>query len=477
MLDLIVSGGVAVMPEGTAAVDIGVAGEKIVAIAAPGALGTAGAAQRVVDAQGQIVVPGGVDRHIHCLSPIPFPGRNEEMLSAPPDQVSRAALYGGTTTMLDFVDCPPEVGLQQSIEARRRQWANACYCDYGLHLLVRGKPPLELLGALPEAIRAGYASVKMFTTNIRPNREGRMVQFGDIWEVLKVVAKEGGIAAIHAEDNDLVMHMYEKLIREDRTGFENMAEVHTTLSEDLSFNRVIRLAETVEGAALYMVHVSAATGVAAIAGSRARGFPIYGETLHQYLLYNSGDYKKPGGQMYHTYPSLKFPKDQEALWAATSHGAIQAIATDEVCCPLNVKLQGRRIDDTTGGNSGVEPRLSLMYTHMVSKRGYSLAEFVALTSSNAARIMGIYPRKGALAVGSDADIVLLDPRAGRVIRKEDLHETDYTPWEGHEVTAWPSMTILRGKVAVEAGNLLAAPSDGQFLARKIDDGVRSRPAV
>jgi dihydropyrimidinase len=304
-----------------------------------------------------------------------------------------------------------------------------------------------------------------------------MVQFGDIWEVLKVVAKEGGIAAIHAEDNDLVMHMYEKLIREDRTGFENMAEVHTTLSEDLSFNRVIRLAENVEGAALYMVHVSAATGVAAIAGSRARGFPIYGETLHQYLLYTAEDYKRPGGQMFHTYPSLKFAKDQAALWEGTNHGAIQAIATDEVCCPLSVKLQGRRIDDTTGGNSGVEPRMSLMYTHMVSKRGYSLADYVALTSSNAAKIMGLYPRKGVLAVGSDADIVLLDPRARRVIRKEDLHETDYTPWEGHEVTAWPSMTILRGKIAVDGGQLLSSVNDGQFLPRKIGDDVRARPVV
>jgi dihydropyrimidinase len=476
MFDLIISGGVAVTPTVSEPADIGVTDGKIAAIGAPGSLQSIGAG-RVVDATGQFVIPGGVDPHIHCSSPIPFPGRNEDMLSAPPEQVSRAALYGGTTTMLDFAECPADTPLQQSIEARQREWAGACYCDYGFHLLLRGKIPVAHLGALPEAIQAGHASVKMFTTDVRPNRQGRMVQFGDIWEVLKVVAGAGGLAAIHAEDNDIVMHMYEKLIREDRVGFENMAEVHNTLSEDLSFNRVIRLAENIEGASLYMVHVSAATGVAAIAGSRAHGFPIYGETLHQYLLYNSEDYKKPGGQMYHTYPSLKFPKDQEALWAATNHGAIQAIATDEVCCPLNVKLQGRRIDDTTGGNSGVEPRLSLMYTHMVTKRGYSLNEFVALTSSNAARIMGIYPRKGALAVGSDADLVLLDPRAGRVVRKEDLHETDYTPWEGHEVTAWPSMTILGGKIAVESGNLLAAPTDGKFLSRKIDSDIRSCPAV
>ena len=112
--------------------------------------------------------------------------------------------------------------------------------------------------------------------------------------------------------------------------------------------------------------------------------------------------------MYHTYPSLKFPEDQKALWEATNHGAIQVIATDEMCCPLRVKLQGARIDDTTGGNSGVEPRLSLMYTQMVTKRGYSLEQFVGMVSTNAAKIMGLYPRKGALAVGSDADIVVLD---------------------------------------------------------------------
>ncbi len=476
MLDLVVTGGIAVLPSGAAAADIGVAGGKIAAIGMPGSLQAADAA-RTVDAANQIVIPGGVDPHIHCSSPIPFPGRNEDLLSAPPEQVSRAALHGGTTTLLDFAPCSPDQPLQQSIELRQREWAGACYCDYGFHLLLHGKLSQGVLGALPEAIAEGHASVKMFTTDIRPNRLGRMVQFGDIWEVLKILAAKGGIAAIHAEDNDIVMHMYEKLIREDRVGFENMAEVHNTLSEDLSFNRVIRLAENVEGAALYMVHVSAATGVAAIARSRAQGFPIYGETLHQYLLYNAEDYKRPGGQMYHTYPSLKFAKDQEALWAATGAGAIQAIATDEVCCPLQVKLQGRRIDDTTGGNSGVEPRLSLMYTHMVEKRGYSLADFVGLVSSNAARIMGLYPRKGALAIGSDADIVLLDPRARRVLRKEDLHETDYTPWEGHEVAAWPSMTILRGKIVVDNGTLLASPSGGQFLPRKIPDEVRARPAL
>jgi dihydropyrimidinase len=294
---------------------------------------------------------------------------------------------------------------------------------------------------------------------------------------LKVVAGAGGIACIHAEDNDIVMFMYEKLMRENRVSFEHMAEVHNALSEELSFNRVIRLAENVEGAALYMVHVSAATGVAALEASRAKGFPMYGETLHQYLMYNAEDYKRPGGQMFHTYPSLKYPEDQERLWEATDRGAIQTIATDELCCPLRVKLQGSRIDDTTGGNSGVEPRVGLMYTQMVTKRGYSEAHFVDMISTNAAKIMGLYPRKGALAVGSDADIVLLQTGLSKTIRAADLHETDYTPWEGHVVTAWPTVTIKGGNVVVEEGAFHGDLRHGQFLKRKVSDDIRSRPAV
>jgi dihydropyrimidinase len=304
-----------------------------------------------------------------------------------------------------------------------------------------------------------------------------MMPHGHIWEALKVVAAQGGIACIHAEDNDIVMFMYDKLMRENRVNFEHLAEVHNTLSEELSFNRVIRLAENVEGAALYMVHVSAATGVAALESSRARGFPMYGETLHQYLMYNAEDYKRPGGQMYHTYPSLKYPEDQKRLWEATNRGAIQAIATDELCCPLRAKLQGSRIDDVTGGNSGVEPRVGLMYTQMVTKRGYSPAHFVDMISSNAARILGLYPRKGALAVGSDADVVLLQTGIEKTIRAPDLHETDYTPWEGHVVTAWPTVTILRGKVVVQDGAFRGDLRDGQFLKRKVADEIRSRPAV
>jgi dihydropyrimidinase len=261
--------------------------------------------------------------------------------------------------------------------------------------------------------------------------------------------------------------MYAKLIREGRVGFEHLAEVHNQLSEDLSFRRVLRLAESVPGTALYMMHVSAGTGVAAIAEARGKGLPIYGETLHQYLNYSAEDYKRPNGQIYHTYPSLKSDEDRAALWGGTADGSIHCVATDELCCTLKDKTLGSRIDDTTGGNSGVEPRLAVMYTEMVTRRGYSLPHYVDLVSTNAAKIMGLYPRKGAIAPGSDADITILDPSRRGKIRAADLHETDYTPWEGHDIFAWPVTTVLRGKVMVENGRYLASPGDGKYLKRKI----------
>jgi dihydropyrimidinase len=476
MLDIVISGGLAVLPSGPQPADIGIAGEHIVAIGAPGSLAELGAG-RIVDASGRIVIPGGIDPHVHCRWPMPVPGVAQPAMTDGPDRVSQAALFGGTTTIIDFALVDAGMTVQQAIERRQQEWAGDCHCDYAFHTMVQGKIAPELLGQLAESVAAGHPSVKIFTTDITPSRRGRMVDFGGIWEVLKVLAQAGGIAAIHAEDNDIVMHMYEKLIREDRAGFENMAEVHNTLSEDLSFNRVIRLASNIKGAALYMMHTSAATGVRAIAAARANGVPIYGETLHQYLMYSAEDYKKPNGQIYHTYPSLKFQEDHEALWAATDHGAIQTVATDEICCPLRLKLQGRRIDDTTGGNAGVEPRLSLIYTETVEKRGYGLADFVGLVSSNAAKIMGLYPQKGALAVGSDADIVVLDARKRHVVHAAEMHEADYSPWEGRDLAAWPSLTMLRGKIVVENGALKGDLKDGKFQTRKVADEIRARPAV
>lgn len=465
MLDIIIRGGDVVTPEGVISADVGIKGEKIAVIAGAGVLDplTAG---RVIDASGRIVMPGGIDPHVHMLHPFVLP-TGETYYTRGPDHVGMAALYGGTTTLVDFAYISSTDTVEGGIAARDAQFKGKAACDWAYHLMLQADPADTIVHGLGEAIQAGYPTVKIFTTNIVPHRKDRMVDLGDMWEVFKVLAKQGGLGVIHAEDNDLVMHMYAKLIQEGRTGFENMADVHSQLSEDISFRRVIRLAESVPGCALYMMHVSAATGVAAIREARAKGLPIYGESLHQYMLYTSDDYKRPNGQIYHTYPSLKTKADQQALWDGTLDGAINCVATDDLCCTLREKTLGKRIDDVTGGNSGVEPRLAVMYTEMVVKRGYSLPRYVDLVSTNAAKLMGLYPRKGAIAIGSDADITILDPARRGQIRAVDLHQTDYTPWEGHEINAWPVLTMLRGVVKVEDGRYIGKTGDGQYLRRKI----------
>jgi len=469
MFDLIIRGGDVVTPQGVVACDVAVAGEIIAALGAPGTL-EADAAKRVVDATGHIVMPGGIDPHVH-LHHVWTKPNGTPLVTAGPEQVGRAALFGGTTTFIDFAYWREGATALQAVEARDKDFVGKSPCDWAYHIMLHSEPPPEFSGQLAEAIQAGYPTLKIFTTNILPSRTGRMIDFGDIWEAFQVLAKEGGLGVIHAEDNDIVMHMYAKLIRENRVSFHNLAEVHNQLSEDLSFRRILRLAESVPGTALYMMHVSAGTGVEAIAEARSKGLPIYGETLHQYLLYSAEDYKRPNGQIYHTYPSLKSAEDQKKLWLGTANDVIHCVATDELCCTLKDKTLGNRIDDTTGGNSGVEPRLGVMYTEMVTRRGYSLSRYVDLVSTNAAKIMGLYPKKGAIAVGSDADITILDLTRRGQVRAADLHETDYTPWEGHDIYAWPVVTILRGKVMVENGQYFASPSDGRYLKRKMSSDI------
>ena len=474
MFDLILRNGTVVTPHGTSRQDVAISGEAISAITSPDAIDNT-QTKRSIDVNGKIVMPGGIDPHVHCKWIMPMPDGTFGFTEGP-EIVSRAALYGGTTTLIDFAARLEDIPFSEVIEKRDHDWVGNCYCDYSYHLMLLGDVEPPVLSELEGLIGDGYPTIKIFTTNITPSRSGRMVHFGDIWEVFKVITRAGGLGVIHAEDNDLVMHMYEKLIREGRVSFHNLAEVHSALSEDLSFRRVIRLAEA-EKTPLYMMHVSAGTGVRAIREARAKGQAIYGETLHQYMLFTSEDYKRPNGQIYHTYPSLKSPEDQAELWAGTLDGSINAVATDELCCTLQLKTVGNRIDDTTGGNAGVEPRLGVMYQEMVTERGYSLEQFVDLCSSNAAKIMGLYPRKGAIAAGSDADIAILDPTIKRRVRLEDLHESDYSPWEGHEVTAWPVMTILRGKIMVENGEFMGDPTDGQYLKRAIPKSITMGPEL
>jgi dihydropyrimidinase len=279
---------------------------------------------------------------------------------------------------------------------------------------------------------------------------------------------------VHAEDDDLVQFNYERFREEGRTDGANLHLVHNQLSEQLAFTRTIQVAAAT-GAAVYFVHTSARTGVEAVVEARAHRLPVYAETLHHYACFSAEDYKKPRGFCYHTYPSLKLPDDQNALWEGLVRDGVSTTATDEYPTSLAVKLRGKKIDDVTGGNLGAEARMGIIFTEGVVRRGMTLQRFAEVTSTNAARILGLYPRKGVIAPGSDADLVLIDPTVNKVLTREDFHVSDYSPWEGWQVRGWPATTILRGKVIVEDGRLIGQLGDGQLIPRKLEAAVLQRP--
>jgi dihydropyrimidinase len=474
MLDLVIRGGQVVTAQGVGNWDVGVQGEQIALLAAPGAAPEAG---RVMDATGKIVVPGGVEPHTHLAHFISM-HPDDNLFTLGPEDDTRGMVFGGTTTHVDFCFVRPGISVAQAIEQRASRWKGYSYADYSFHVALQGQLPIPVFDQIPEAIQEGFPSFKVFTVNVlppHPKRHPYRLDFGRIQLAMEKVAAHGGIMAVHAEDEDIVQFMYEKLREQKLTEGWRLPEVHNKLSEHLAFTRTIQLAAHT-GAAVYFVHTSARESVEAVAAARAKGLPIYAETLHHYTCFTAEDYKTPRGFCYHTYPSLKFPDDQAALWNGLVRDGISTTATDEFPTSLEEKLRGKDLENVTGGNLGAEARMGIVFSEGVMKRKMSLERFAAVTSTNAARILGLHPKKGVIAPGSDADLVLIDPSIKKTLTKNDFHVSDYSPWEGWTIQGWPITTILRGKVMVEGGKLLGSTSDGRLVSRKISGEVLGRPA-
>ena len=479
MLDLLIRGGIVVTPEEVGERDVGVQDGTIAAVTSPGTLPAD--AGRIIDARGKIVLPGGIEPHAHIAIPVPeaWAGR-PEVMTQPPEAASRAAAFGGVTTIIDFagnLNIGPagessREPIMQVVEGRRDVFRGHAYTDFAFHYILAGRVAPEVIGQIGEAVQEGVASFKIFTTF-----PGLRVPYGHLWAVFAEVARHGGIMAVHAEEDDIVTYMEDKLTREGRDQGYNLHLVHNNLSEDLAFRKVIRLAQHAE-VGVYFVHTTAKEGVTAIAEARDRRLPVYGEALHNYLQFTCEDYKKPDGTAIHTYPAIKFADDRDALQKGLMDGDLCTTATDEYTTYKDVKLSGDTIHTVCGGHNGIETRLPVAFTKFVSQRGMSLQRFAAITSTNAAKILGLYPQKGAIAPGSDADLVLIDPHLRKTITLADLHaDSDYSIWEGFECQGYPVMTVLRGKVIVEDGRLVGSSSDGRWLRRKVSPDVLARPAV
>ncbi|MGI8559410.1 MAG: amidohydrolase family protein [Solirubrobacteraceae bacterium] len=496
MLDLIIRNATVVAGQGTGKWDIAISGERVVAVSAPGSLPDE--AVRIVDAEGKIVVPGGIEPHTHLSDPLVERLWDQDFIqrattddplseglapaSLGPEGDTVGMAFGGVTTHIDFAWVNPTVGLQEAVNARVDRWRGNSYVDFAFHVGLCGPVPLPTLDEIPAAIQQGFTSFKFFTSEVLAHRpyaaDAYKIDAGRMAYAFEKIAANGGLAAVHAEDDEIVQFNYEKFAAEGRSHERwNQHLIHTSLSERLSFWHTILLAEYLD-TAVYFVHVSARDGVDAIRQARSRGLPVFGETLSQYVCRTSKDYTAPRGLCHHTYPSLKSDEDQAALREALWDGSMATIATDEVPTTLEIKLSGSTVEDVVGGNVGAEARMGIIFTEGVSKGRISLERYVAITATNAARLFGLYPKKGVIAVGSDADIAIIDPSVKKALTAEDFHVGDYSPWEGWEVEGWPVTTILRGKTIVDSGRLLGTTDDGELVrARKIDRTVVESPVV
>ena len=469
MHDLVIQGGTVVTPSGVGEFDITINEGKISSVSSLSS--QCYDAKNIVNASGYIVVPGGIEPHAHIGGP-----RQPERSGAEP--VSKAALLGGTTTVLDFATQIPGHDLLHAVNEAQDRWDNSAYTDYAYHPILTNGIDETSISQIKELSEDGISSFKVFTTSIRPpspQMQNNHIDFGRLGNIMEKIRDSGAMLMVHSEDDEMVHYNYQRLKDSEEWEWWNMHRVHTNQSEDVSFRRVTRLAEIV-GSPVYFVHVSAQEGVREVARCRSMGMPVYGETLHNYACFTHEDYRSDNGMKYHTYPSLKSEKDRESLWTGLLNGELSTLATDLVSTTWEEKIRFRTVADVTGGHNGIETRMGVAYTEGVIKRGMSLQRYADITSTNAAKIMGLYPGKGVIAPGSDADITLINPKFNKALTMDDLHLEDYSIWEGYQVAGWPSTVILRGKVAVQDGKLMGTPHDGKFLKRKLNPNVATRPA-
>ncbi|MGE0237218.1 MAG: dihydropyrimidinase [Parvibaculaceae bacterium] len=460
MLDLKLSGGTLVTESESFRADIGIEGGKIacIGLALPDS-------RQVIDAEGLFILPGGVDAHCHIDEP-PYGGAElaDDFTSA-----SRAAACGGTTTIIPFVNQLAGRSLRQAV-ADYREKARASLVDYAFHIILK-KPGLAAALAELEALLAeGYRSIKLFMTY-----PGYMMDDSDMLAVMHAVACGNGTVLVHAENGHCIQFLSDQLASAGQTALSAHAEAAPPAVEREAAHRAISLAE-VAGCRLLIVHVSAGEALEQIEWAKRKGLRVLAETCPQYLAcaMTASDGKSWEDAKLLCSPPPRPAADRLRLWQGIAARSFDLLSSDH--CPYRFDgARGKKVSGASEpdfrtvppGLPGIETRLPVFYEHAVAGGRLSINRFVALTSANPARIYGLYPRKGSLMPGSDADLAVWDMKTPRKISHAALHDAcDYTPYEGMYVSAWPVMTISRGSVIWAKGEVSDEFGRGRFLRQQ-----------
>ncbi|XWN34103.1 MAG: dihydropyrimidinase [Devosia sp.] len=423
-----------------------------------------GDAAETIDATGKLVLPGGIDSHVHIAQP------SGEGITMADDfeSATRSALFGGNTTVMPF--CLQERGqsLRQALTDYHALADGNCYTDVSFHLII-SDPTDQVLGQeLPAAVADGYTSFKVFMTY-----EMLRLNDAEILATMDTARRTGALVMVHCENEDAIAYLINKAEEDGRLKPVSHATTRPIPVEREATHRAITLAEVVD-VPLVIVHVSNGAAMEEIARARSRGRAIVGETCPQYITLTASDLDTMdwSGAKYVCSPPPRDESEHEACWRGIETGLFDLFSSDH--CPFRYDDEQGKLNPkgresfryVPNGIPGVETRLPLLFSEGVKKGRIDLPRFVALTATNHAKTYGLYPRKGTIAVGADADIAIWDPDRTRTISHTLLHDgSDYTPYEGITVTGWPETVLVRGKVGVREGSLVAQKGGGTYLPR------------
>ncbi len=454
--DSLIRNGSVVTATDTYAADVAISNGKIAAIGLDLPIANA---TRVIDATGKLVLPGGIDVHTHL--DMPFGGTT----SADDFETgTRAAAFGGTTTLIDFAIQYKGQPLRQAFDTWMAKAASKAVCDYSFHCIVTDVSGGQL-GEMNDLVREGVTSFKLFMAY--PGVF--MLDDGSIFKALQKTSQNGGLICMHAENGSAIDVIVQQALAEGKKAPKYHALTRPTTAEAEAVSRAVALAE-MAGSPIYIVHLSCNDALEKVREARDRGLPVYAETCPQYLYLSIENFDVPGfeGAKYVFTPPLREKWHQEKLWSGLKHDHLQVVSTDH--CPFCFKEQkelGK--DDFTkipNGGPGVEHRMSLIYSGGVAGGRFSVNRFVELVSTTPAKLFGLYPRKGTIVVGSDADLVIFDPKRKHTISAKTHHmRVDYSMFEGIQVTGMADVVLSRGKVVVEGDKFVGHAGQGEFLRR------------
>lgn len=452
-MDLVLRGGTIVTADGRSTVDVGIKGEAIAQI------GGTMRGRREVLLDGAMVTPGGVDPHVHltCSDSTPHePAWVDDFESG-----SAAALAGGVTTIGNMSFVLPSEAVLTRLGLEAAQAEQQAMADVFLHPALLSPSP-SAAAELSETARRGFTSLKFFMCF--PSFDSFAAQFQ---LAMESAAAAGSITLIHCEDLATIECCVTRLSRENKRSLRHFAESRPVLAELVATQRAIAMCEAT-GAPTYIVHLSSARALEACVEARRRGLPLYVETRPLYLHHTSEHYHAHDGPLFVAQPPLRETTDREALWAGLADGSIDTLGSDHAPWTRDLKMDvALDVGNLRSGVAELDTMLPLFFTEGVLGGRLTPERFVAVTSTNAARLFGLYPRKGTIAVGSDADLVVWETRQqGRVIENQRLQSrAGHSVYEGQKVLAWPRLTIRRGEIVYEDGRVLAAPGSGRVLRR------------